>query len=269
MQAQVMQALRAHDVVPVPRIIAYVEDPQWLGAPFLVMDRAEGRVPSDDPPFTLVGWVHDASPARQRALQGHFVSACAQIHRADWRGLGLGEIAARPGGTDLHSELAWWSEYLDFAADGSPSGLLSEARTWCVEHVPSDEPEPSLCWGDVRIPNVVFDVEDRPSAFLDWEMASIGPAELDIGWYLVMHGLTVTTTGDLPGFRPRVEVLGLYETLLGRALLNLAWYETWAAFRAAAIMVRLTVLQHDVGLLPDLGRQEHNPPADLLRSLLA
>jgi aminoglycoside phosphotransferase (APT) family kinase protein len=269
MQAQVMQALRAHDVVPVPRIIAYVDDARWLGAPFLVMQRAEGRLPANDPPFTLVGWVHDASPDRQRALQDQFLDVCARIHRADWRALGLGEVAARPGGTSLRSEVAWWSDYLEFAAEGSPSGLLSEARSWCTEHIPAHEPEPSLCWGNVRIPNVVFDVDDHPSAVLDWEMASIGPAELDIGWYLVTHAMTAGTSGDLPGFRPRAELLRRYEAQLGRELHDLAWYEAWAAFRSAAITVRLTVLLHDHGLVPDLSMQEHNPPSDLLRALLA
>lgn len=269
MQAQIMQALRAHDIVPVPRIIAHVEDTQWLGAPFLVMERVEGRIPSDNPPFTLLGWLHDASPERQRALQDEFIAACAQIHRADWRALGVGEVVGRPGGTGLDAEVAWWSNYLDFAADGSPSGLLSEARTWCIEHLPADEPEPSLCWGDVRIPNVVFDMDDRPSAVLDWEMASIGPAELDIGWYLVIHNMTAATTGDLPGFRPRAELLRAYEARLGRPLHDLAWYEAWAAFRSAAIMVRLTVLLHSLELVPDLSMQENNPPADLLRTLLA
>jgi len=267
MQAQVMQALHAHHVVPVPRVIAYVEDPRWLGAPFVVMERAAGRIPTDHPPFTVVGWVHDASPPHQRALQDHFVDLCARLHRAEWRSLGL-EIASRPAGTGLHGEFAWWSAYLDFAADGSPAGLVCDARAWCLEHLPADEPAPSLCWGDVRIPNVVFDRSYRPSAVLDWEMASIGPAELDMGWYFVIHDMTVATTGDLPGFRSRAEVLRRYEAALGRAVHDLTWYEAWAAFRAAAIMVRLTVLLHELGLVPDLSMQEHNPPSDLLRKLL-
>ena len=100
-------------------------------------------------------------------------------------------------------------------------------------------------------------------------MATIGPAELDIGWYLVIHAMTVSGTGDLPGFRPRHEVLQSYESQLGRALHDLSWYEAWAAFRSAAIMVRLTVLLHELGLVTDLSMREHNPPCDLLRALLA
>ncbi len=267
-QGLLMHRIGTPGVVPAPRIHEYVEDPQWLGAPFLVMERVEGRIPADNPPFTLEGFVHDAPPERQRVLHDNFVDVCARIHRADWHGLGLGDLVMRPAGTSLAAEVGWWSDYLDWCADGAPPALLVDARAWCSEQRPDDEPEPSLLWGDVRIPNVVFDDDFGVRAVLDWEMASIGPAELDIGWYLVIHRMTTEVTGDLPGFRTRADVLARYEARLGRELHDLAWYEAWAAFRSAAIMVRLVRLLHDIGLVPDLGMQERNPPSDILRALL-
>lgn len=266
-QARIMQALGAHDVVPVPRVVEHVEDPRWLGAPFLVMERVPGRIPSDNPSYVVSGWLHDAPADRQRLVQDEFISACARIHRADWRTLGLGAVATRPGGTSLSAEVTWWSDYLEWTADGAPPAVLRDALAWCVERLPAEPPAPSLCWGDVRIPNVVFGDDFRARAVLDWEMASIGPPELDIGWYLVIHRMTAAT-GDLPGFRARAAVLRAYEAQLGRALHDLAWYEAWAAFRAAAIMVRLARLLHDLGLVPDLQMQEHNPPIELLQTLL-
>lgn len=266
-QARIMATLGEHGIVPVPRVVAFVDDPHWLGAPFLLMERVAGRIPNDNPPFTLTGWVHDAPPEQQRALQDDFAATCARIHRADWDAVGLHDLA--PAGSPLAAELATWSDYLDWTADGAPPAVLRDARSWCAEHLPRDEPPPSLCWGDVRIPNVVFDDGLHVRAVLDWEMATIGPAELDIGWYLVIHEMTVGGTADLPGFRPRAEMLRRYEQQLGRALHDLAWYEAWAAFRSAAIMVRLAVMLHDLGLVPDLSLQEHNPPADRLRALLA
>ncbi len=268
MQARIMQVLGDKAVVPVPRVVEYVADTEFLGSPFLVMERVAGRIPSDNPPFVMSGWVHDAPPESQRVLQDGFMSVCADIHRADWRALGLGDVATRPGGTALAAELAWWFDYLDWAAEGSPPAVLREARAWCAENVPADEPEPALCWGDVRIPNVVFDDDFHPRAVLDWEMAAIGPPELDIGWFLVIHGMTTALTGDLPGFRARADVLRAYESHLGRALHDLTWYETWAAFRSAAIMVRLARLLHDLGLVPDLAMQARNPPIELLQKFV-
>ena len=269
-QGLLMHRLGALGVVPVPRIHQYVADTEWLGAPFLVMDRVDGRIPTDNPPFTITGWVHDASHEQQRTLQTNFLDACVRIHRADWRDhLGVGHLVTRPGGTGLDAEVSWWSEYLDWTSDGSPPPVLRDARAWCRDELPADQPPPSLCWGDVRVPNVVFDDDFGVRAVLDWEMASIGPAELDIGWYLVIHEMTTEHTGELPGFLARREVLRWYEARLGRALHDLAWYEAWAAFRSAAIMVRLAVLLRDIGVVPDLSLQEHNPSTDRLRALLA
>jgi aminoglycoside phosphotransferase (APT) family kinase protein len=268
MQARIMQVLGAHAVVPVPRVVEYVADPGYLGSPFVVMERVPGRVPSDNPPFVITGWLHDAPADSQRVLQDTFVSVCAHIHRADWRAIGLSSVANRTGGTTLAAELSWWSDYLDWTTDGTPPAVLRDGRAWCAENLPADQPEAALCWGDVRIPNVVFSDDFRPRAVLDWEMATIGPPELDIGWYLVIHGMTTAVTGDLPGFRGRDELLRAYETQLGRALHDLHWYEAWAAFRAAAIMVRLTRLLHDLGLVPDLEMQEHNPPIELLQTFV-
>jgi aminoglycoside phosphotransferase (APT) family kinase protein len=266
-QARIMRVLGEHAVVPVPRVVDLVDDPHWLGAPFLVMERVEGRIPNDNPPFTLTGWVHDAAPEQQRALQDEFTDACARIHRADWAAIGLGDLA--PTGSALAAELRWWSDYLDWTADGSPPPVLRDARDWCADNLPRDEPPPSLCWGDVRIPNVVFDNDLHVRAVLDWEMATVGPAELDVGWYLVIHEMTAENTGELPGFRPRADMLQTYAARLGRPLHDLTWYEAWAAFRSAAIVVRLAVMLRDLGLVRDLSLQEHNPSTDRLRALLA
>ena len=66
----------------------------------------------------------------------------------------------------------------------------------------------------------------------------------------------------------RADVLRAYEAQLGRPLHDLTWYEAWAAFRAAAIMVRLTRLLHDLGLVADLGMQARNPPIELLQTFV-
>lgn len=268
-QSFVMQTLAEHDVVPVPEVVAYVDDTSYLGAPFLVMAKVEGRVPTDNPSYLVEGWVHDASPVEQRRLQDAFVDVCARINACAWDDMGLAFLA-RPGGTGLEAEIGWWSDYLDWAADGADLPQLRDARAWCSANAPSGRPSPSLLWGDVRIPNIVFDATFRPAAVLDWEMASIGPAEIDLGWFLAIHRMSTGGRGaDLPGFAPRDEFVRAYEARLGRELLPLRWFEVWGAFRSAAIMVRLARLLFDLGFVDDLRMQERNPSTKLLRDLLA
>ncbi len=267
-QAFVMEALAEHGVVPVPDVVVYVDDEDLLGAPFLVMARVPGRVPTDNPSYLVDGWVHDAAPRDQRALHDAFGSVCARVNTCDWDGIGL-TFLARPGGTGLPAEIAWWSDYLDWAADGADLTSVRDALAWCAEHAPTEPIPPALLWGDARVPNIVFDDTFQPAAVLDWEMASIGPAEIDLGWFVAIHQMSIGigSTAELPGFRPLDEFVARYETALGRALVDVRWFEAWGAFRSAAIMVRLTVLLREIGLVDDLRMQERNPSLKLLRSL--
>jgi aminoglycoside phosphotransferase (APT) family kinase protein len=267
-QGYVMELLAEHDIVPVPRIVAYVDDTEFLGTPFLVMERVEGRVPTDQPSYLSEGWVRDAPPDEQRRVQDTLFDVCASVHAADWAALGFGSLC-RPGGPGIDSDVEYWTNYLDWAADGAALPELRAALAWCRTNLPSQHAPPSLCWGDVRVPNIVFDADCGAAAVLDWEMATIAPAELDIGWFLVIHAMSVDVVGaDLPGFQPRAAALARYEARLGRALTDLRWYEIWAAFRSAAIMVRIAVMLRDAGLVDDLRMQERNPSMKRLHALL-
>ena len=272
MQARVLEVLHETTSVPVPLVFAYEGDDEWLGAPFLVMHHAEGRVPTDQPSFLATGWIHELAPADQRTMQQSFLATVAHIHRVDWAEIGLDDLA-RPGtGSPLARDLAWWATYLEWAADGADVTTTRRALAWCEAHTPASEPPPSLLWGDVRMPNVVFDDALLPAAVLDWEMAGIGPAEVDVGWWLAIHRLLVRVSGgDLPGFLPRDAALAWYEAHLGRPFdhEHLHWYETYGALRSAAIMVRMGRLLHDLGILPDRSLQERNPCTDVLDELLA
>ena len=106
-EAAVMNAL-AGAGLPVPVVRWVEESPAALGAPFLVMQRATGRVPADDPPFTATGWVLELSEDEQLRLCTASIEAIADVNNVDWKGLGLGFLAP-PEGTDaFDAELAKW-----------------------------------------------------------------------------------------------------------------------------------------------------------------
>lgn len=236
-QARVQQLL-GPTAVPVPDSVVFEPDDGWIGVPFMVMARVPGRALLSRPSYLREGWLHDATPADQARLHGAFVDVLAGLHRLDVDQLG-GDFLVRPGGPGIGAEVAWWDEYLHWASDGQPPTDLAEAMAWCRRHVPEAEPPWSLLWGDVQFVNAVFDDAFRPAALLDWEMASIGPAELDLGWFLAFHRLkAVRDGGDLIGFPPREQTLERYTRRLGRDLLDLRWFEAFALVRTAAIKVR-------------------------------
>ena len=134
----------------------------------------------------------------------------------------------------------WWVDYVQWATDGSPPALLAQAAAWCAAEAPDTDWLPSLCWGDARIGNVLYSDDFEIRAVLDWELASIGPPEMDLGWYLVLDELVELFTGrTVPGFMPRQDVISCYERALGRQAVDVAWHELFALTRSVAVSERL------------------------------
>ncbi len=261
-QAETQRRLAATEI-PVADPIAFEPDPEWVGVPFLLMPRIPGRALTTQPSFARKGWLHDASPDEQARLQAHFVATLAAINCLDWRGLALDFLARNDDG-GITGEVEWWAHYVDWASDGAPLPVLAEALAWCRDRTPDPEPAPSLLWGDVQLVNAVYDDELLPAAILDWEMASIGPAEIDLGWHLVLHQMTAEAAGgDLPGFLDREATIQRYAEHLGRELVDLEWFETFALLRSGAILARIAALLSASGV-DDSWLTEGNPQIDQL-----
>src|SRR4051794_40432346 len=62
-QVAAMRLVADHTDAPVPSVPWWEPDPGVLGGPFLVMDRVDGAVASDVPPYTFGGWIMDLAPA--------------------------------------------------------------------------------------------------------------------------------------------------------------------------------------------------------------
>ena len=104
---------------------------------------------------------------------------------------------------------------------------------------------------------------------LDLEMASLGPAEVDLAWFVVLHDMAVERCGgDLPGFPGRAATIDAYERRLGRPLDDLRWYEAFAVLRSGAILVRAARLLARLGV-DDSWLTNENPTIDRLARLIA
>ncbi len=114
MQARVMQLADAAGV-PVPKVHWLEEDPGFLGAPFFVMERLQGRVPADVPPYLAAGWVFDATTDQRRRLQDATVAAIARIHSIDLeRNDGTFLEFDAPGETPLQRHVAHQRTYYEW-----------------------------------------------------------------------------------------------------------------------------------------------------------
>ncbi|HKY68779.1 MAG TPA: phosphotransferase family protein [Acidimicrobiales bacterium] len=231
--------------VPVPTVWWCEPDPAPLGAPFFVMSRVDGRVPPDVMPYNFGdSWLYDAAPDDQRHLQDATVDVLARLHAIDRPAERFPFLVPdAPGDTLLRRRVETTRAWYRFAAtDGFTSPLVERAFAWLDEHWPSAEGEAVLSWGDSRIGNMMFDGFD-PVAVLDWEMAGVGPRELDVAWLIYGHRIFEDIAaqmglGGMPHFLRLDDVAGTYEALTGHSLVDLTWYTTYAALQYAIVFLR-------------------------------
>jgi aminoglycoside phosphotransferase (APT) family kinase protein len=271
-QFRVMSGLREHTDVPMPDMRWFEEDASWLGAPFYVMGRLDGSAPADSPPYTMEGFLFEATPEQQRTLWTTGIEAMAKVHNADWRGLGF-EFLDKPerGKTGLDQQLAYYLEYYDWARQGSEQPIAQAALDWLLANKPEPDGRPDgLVWGDSRIGNILFN-DFRPVAVLDWEMVTIGDPQEDLGWWIFLDkhmsdGLGLPRLTGLPSFEDTVTQ---WESLTGRKADHLFWYEVFAGFRFAVVMIRLSSLMVDFEVLPaDTDMATNNVVTRLLADML-
>jgi aminoglycoside phosphotransferase (APT) family kinase protein len=253
LQVRCMDALARHTSIPVPRVRWAEADAAVLGQPFYVMDRIDGTVPSDNPPFAVMGWLAEATAADQERLWRRSLEVLARLHRLDWRAIGLGFLdRPRHGASGFDQQLGYYAEYLPWAAAGTAQPLLEDTFAWLRAEKPADPGPVVLNWGDARISNIMYR-DFAPVAVLDWEMACLGAGEVDLAWFWYINHFLTEGLGipNLPGFPDRDGTAAIYESLVGRPVRHLDYFEVWAAFRFGVIMVAIDEVMRSRGV--DMG----------------
>jgi aminoglycoside phosphotransferase (APT) family kinase protein len=244
-QFTVMRLVGERAAVPVPVTLWSEPDTAPLGTPFFVMERVEGQVPPDVMPYPFGSWLSEAAPADQRRLQDAAVRVLAAIHGADVTAEDTAFLELdRPGDTALRRHIADTAAYYEWVvADGARSPLIERAFAWLEDHWPRDERAPAISWGDARIGNMMFR-DFEPVAVLDWEMAAIGPPEIDLGWMIYLHRFLDDIALDaglpgMPGFMRMEDVAATYEAASGCSPRQLEFFTLYAALRHAVVMSRV------------------------------
>jgi aminoglycoside phosphotransferase (APT) family kinase protein len=239
-QYRCMQAVRAHSATPMPELKWFEGDTSVLGHTFYAMERVDGEAAPDNLPYTIDGFLYEATPADQERLYRSSIRTLAGLHAIDVDAAGL-RFLDRPddGRTGLDQQLAYYERFIPYATEGEPHPILDAGWQWLLDNRPPDHPE-GLSWGDSRIGNMLFR-DFEPVAVLDWEMAYLGPREQDVAWFFFFFRFFSDVLGlpDLPGFPAEQEGLAYYEEVSGHRLQDFEWFTAWAAFRYAVIMVRL------------------------------
>lgn len=244
-QSAMMKALASAKTVPVPTVLFEEPDPTVLGSPFFVMKRVFGRVPSDTPTWHAGGWTKDLSPLEQGLLYDNGLKAMVALHALDWRqGFGFLERKGSGSALDRHIEhVAQWHQWSSPSLRFNPD-IIAAALDYVRSHRPPDAEEVCVTWGDARVGNMIFNDNLSVAALLDWEGASLGPAAMDVAWWLMFEDFfsVEQNTPRLPGVPGPEETLARYRELSGREIPDILYYQVLAGLTFALINSRLADL---------------------------
>jgi aminoglycoside phosphotransferase (APT) family kinase protein len=228
---RLLAALSPTDVpVPNPLLLA---GPDVIGAPFYVMEFADGQVLRDRVQLARL----DAAAAT--ALADELIDVLVRLHRLDPERVGLGDLG-RPAGY-LERQLRRWSRQLE-ASYSRDLPELTRLAERLREQLPVSQAN-AIVHGDYRLDNVVVDPgRGHIVAVLDWEMATLGDPLADVAstlvWWDGIRGLdspVAAVPADVPGYPGRDHLLAAYGRQSDLDLAPLPWYLGFAFFKIAAI----------------------------------
>jgi aminoglycoside phosphotransferase (APT) family kinase protein len=247
-QFEVMRLVGELTDVPVPRVRWLEPHGNVLGAPFFLMDYVDGEVPPDIMPYTFGGnWFANATATQRRALQDNTIGVLAELHGIPDAEGAFGFLAeSKPSGqTALAHRFGWLEAWYASAAAGiGRSPLAEHALRWLHDNFPRGPKasESVLNWGDSRIGNVLYR-DFRPTAVLDWEMATLGPRGLDIAWMIFAHRVyeelaKLAGVPGLPDVMREDDVVATYTALAGVDPGDLSWYYVYCGVIWCCVFMR-------------------------------
>ena len=228
---RLLAALSPTDVpVPAPLLLA---GPEVIGAPFYVMEFADGQVLRDR------AQLEQLDGAAATALAVELVEVLVRLHRLDPEQVGLGDLG-RPQGY-LQRQLRRWARQLEASHSRDLPELTRLAERLGARLPPGQRT--AIVHGDYRLDNVVVDTgRGKIVAVLDWEMATLGDPLADVAstliWWDGMRGLdspVAAVPAEVPGYPGRDHLLAAYGRGSDLDLAPLPWYLGFAFFNIAAI----------------------------------
>lgn len=251
LQANMMAALDARGDVPVPAWIGMETDTDVLGAPFLVMGRVDGQAATQRPNYNIEGWLVEMAPAERGHAFESALQALAKVHAIDWReGFSFLDRPDR-GAPGLEQYLGYLVEWHASLKKGRAMPIIDAAIAHILANKPADA-DVCVLWGDPTPSNTMWRPDGSVAALIDWELAAIGPPELDMAWWLYFDDLFSRRFGvtRLEGLPSRDETIAIYERASGRTLRHMDYYDIVVALRMALVAAGAFDRQVAIGNIP-------------------
>jgi aminoglycoside phosphotransferase (APT) family kinase protein len=223
--------------VPVPRTLALCEDLDVTGAPFYVMEHADGLV------LTHVVDAERLTPEARGAAGHAIASTLAALHAVDVDTIGLGDFR-RPESLASRQVRRWTRQWEASKTRELP--VIDEVADELATRMP-EERETVVVHGDYHLLNFVLGGDGEVRALLDWELCTVGDPLADVGQMVVYwselgaaarepDGLFKEPVAELVGFPSADELAGRYAAASGRDLADLAYWVAFSYWKIAIIV---------------------------------
>ena len=231
-----------------PRAYLYCNDPQVVGAPFLVMERRRGIVVRRSVPEQFGG---GRDVVANRKISEVLTDTLADLHDVDYRAIGLSEIG-KPEGFMLRQIAGWTDRYERAKTKDVP--IVAELSQWLREQLPPS-PLPTLVHNDWRLDNMMLSGTDpgRAVAVFDWDMCTLGDPFADLGtllsaWIEASEGSPgsgqVVMPSTVPGFLTRREAIERYGKRRGVDVSTMPYYYVFGIFKIAVVLQQIYIRYH-------------------------
>jgi aminoglycoside phosphotransferase (APT) family kinase protein len=221
----------------VPKVYAYSDDTDVLGAPFYLMEKVEGII------LTFKeAKKRQIPPSEFKVISNTWLDTFVELHKLDYKALGLGELG-KPEGYVNRQVTNWGKQYLKAATMDIPEAL--KVMQWMQDNQPTKY-DHCLIHNDFKYDNVVFKDESwqEINSILDWEMCTLGDPLMDLGTslaYWTMHSDDDFLKQGIPsptlfeGNPGRLEIVQAYAEKSVRSIDNLVFYYVYGLFKVAVI----------------------------------
>ncbi len=223
--------------VPVPRTLALCDDLDVTGAPFYVMEHADGLI------LTRVADAERLTPEGRAAAGRAIASTLAELHAVDVDSIGLADFR-RPESLASRQVRRWTRQWEASKTRELP--VIDELAEHLAARVP-EERETVVVHGDYHLLNFVLGGDGGVRALLDWELCTVGDPLADVGQMVVYwnelgaparepDGLFKEPVTELVGFPGADELAGGYAAASGRDLGELDFWVAFAYWKIAIIV---------------------------------
>jgi aminoglycoside phosphotransferase (APT) family kinase protein len=224
---------------PIPTPILFCDDATIIGSPFYIMERIQGIILRNKIPKGM-----ELTPEIMRLISESAVDNLAALHSIDLATTGLISMG-KPEGYIQRQVEGWIKRYINAETDEIEH--MHKTAEWMQANMPL-EGTTAFIHNDYKYDNLVLDPSNLNNiiAVLDWEMATVGDALMDLGTSLGYwaeagdsDALKPFNLTWLPGNLTREEVVQHYSSVKNIPVPNMLFYYVFGSFKIGVIVQQI------------------------------